>query len=290
MLFNLTHSTRYVYETPVSYCLSEARLTPRSLPNQHVRETGISVDPAPAFLRHREDYFGNRVTVFGVFEQHERFVAAAKSVVDVLPEPVDGTPWESSLSWEETRELLAAAPDEECLKASEFIYDSPLVPTSPELAEYARKTFEPNRPLVDAVKELSHRIHEEFKYQSASTSIDMPLGEVLRQRQGVCQDFSHIMIGALRSLGLSARYISGYVRSGAKFTGAQASHAWASVFVPRGGWVSLDPTNDMIPSESHITLAWGRDYGDVAPVKGITLGGGRQTVEVEVYMRPIEGG
>jgi transglutaminase-like putative cysteine protease len=221
-----------------------------------------------------------------VFEQHERFTTTAKSIVEVkAASDVVAT----DISWEESRDAIAAESDESCLEASEYTFDSPYVPTSAELAEYAQKTFAPKRPLIEAVKELSTRIHTEFKYRPASTSIDMPLSRVLRERCGVCQDFAHIMIGAMRSLRLSARYVSGYVRTGAKFQGAQASHAWVSVFIPGHGWQSIDPTNNLMPSDSHVTLAWGRDYGDVAPVKGITLGGGKHTVEVEVYTVPAEG-
>ena len=282
MLFEVTHTTRYIYETPVTYCINEARLMPRTLPNQQLMQSTIRVEPAPAFLSHRTDYFGNDVTSFGVFEKHERFAATAQSLVEVRP---DVPLADSSVPWEDVRERIAAQSGAACLEASEFTYDSPFVWTSAELAEYAGKTFEPGRPLMDAVRELSHRIHTEFEYKTASTSIDMPLSEVLQKRRGVCQDFAHIMIGALRSLRLSARYVSGYVRPGPKVQGAQASHAWVSVFVPGSGWLSFDPTNDVMPSDCHVTLAWGRDYGDVTPVKGVTRGGGRQTVEVEVYLK-----
>jgi transglutaminase-like putative cysteine protease len=158
---------------------------------------------------------------------------------------------------------------------------------APQLSDYARQVFAPKRPLMDAVQDLTHRIHEDFKYLPKSTSIDIPLAEVLRKRRGVCQDFAHVMIGVLRSVRLAARYVSGYVRPGAKIQGAQASHAWVGVFVPGQGWIDFDPTNDVMVSDSHITLAWGRDYGDVTPVKGFTLGGGGQTVEVEVYVREL---
>ena len=161
-------------------------------------------------------------------------------------------------------------------------------PRDQELFNYASPTFTPGRPLVDALQELSHRIHTEFRYQPKSTSIDMPLIEVLRNRRGVCQDFAHIMIGALRSLRLAARYVSGYLRSGSNYQGFEASHAWVSVFIPGNGWVGFDPTNDVMPSDRHVTLAWGRDFSDVTPMKGITLGGGGQTIEVEVSVRPIE--
>jgi transglutaminase-like putative cysteine protease len=281
MELRVTHTTRYIYESPVSHGLNEVRLTPRTTLQQQVLQTDIRIEPTPSFLQRRKDYFGNDVTSFAVFEKHDRFEATAESVVAVTGAVTHAR---GEIPWETARELLAEPSDDACLEASEFVYNSPYVAASNELANYARATFEPNRPLVEAVCELSHRIHSEFEYQPKSTSIDMPLSVVLRNRRGVCQDFAHVMIGALRSLRLAARYVSGYVRPGAKVQGAQASHAWVSVFVPGDGWCCFDPTNDVIPSDSHITLAWGRDYGDVTPVKGVTLGGGGQHVEVEVYV------
>ena len=284
MLFEITHTTRYSYEAPVSQCLNEVRVTPRVLPVQEVRQTEIVVEPSPAFLHHRKDYFGNDVSTFAVFEKHDQLTAAARSLVEVKAEADAVQP---SLSWENARDLVAVQDDGTCLEASEFIYPSPYVPASAGLSGYARDTFAADRPLLEAAKELSHRIYSEFKYDPKSTSIDIPLADVLRNRRGVCQDFAHVMIGSLRSLRLPARYVSGYVRSGAKFQGAQASHAWVSVFFPGTGWLNFDPTNDLMPSDSHVTLAWGRDYGDVTPVKGVTLGGGGQTVAVEVYMKSV---
>ena len=284
MLYEVTHTTRFMYESPVSRCLNEVHLTPRQLPFQQVRQSSIQVDPAPAFLRHRKDYFGNDVSTFAVIDVHHSLSTTAKSVVDVsgeLPE------MDSGISWEDARDAIAAAEDESSLEASEFLYPSPYVPAVAELGAFLREPFTPGRPLLDAAAELSHRIHSEFKYQPKVTSIDIPLADVLRRRHGVCQDFSHVMIGVLRSLRLAARYVSGYVRSGAKVQGAQASHAWVSVFVPAMGWISFDPTNDVMPTDKHITLAWGRDYGDVTPVKGVTLGGGGQTIAVEVYVKAI---
>jgi len=284
MIFHVTHTTRYIYETAVSHGLNEARLTPRRFPGQEVRETALRVHPKPAFMHQRKDYYGNDVTAFEVLEKHDRLEATAESTVEVTSELSGPLP---SISWVEARQLIAAESDPAFIEASEFIHNSPYVPAAPQLNDYARKTFAPERPLLECVQDLSHRIHEEFKYRPKSTSIDVPLTDVLRKRQGVCQDFAHVMIGALRSVRLAARYVSGYVRPGPKVQGAQASHAWVAVFVPGNGWWSFDPTNDVMVSDSHVTLAWGRDYGDVAPVKGITLGGGGQTVEVEVYVRPL---
>ena len=285
MNYEVTHTTRYTYEAPVSQCLNEVRLTPRARPTQEVIVSSLQVDPAPAFVYQRTDYFGNDVSTFGVFETHEKLTATARSRVELKPSRLAENT--ATLGWQDARGQIAAQADETCLLASEFIYESPYIPLSPELAAYARESFSADRPLIEVVTEVSHRIHEEFKYQPLSTSIDIPLVDVLRNRRGVCQDFAHVMIGTLRSQRLAARYISGYVRSGRDVQGAQASHAWVSVFFPGAGWIDFDPTNDVMPSESHVTLAWGRDYGDVTPVKGVTLGGRGQSVEVEVYVKPV---
>jgi transglutaminase-like putative cysteine protease len=285
MLFHITHTTRYLYQAPVLHCLNEVRLTPRGLPGQDVRESRIRVVPEPAFMYRRKDYYGNDVTSFEVLEKHERLEAIAEGIVEVRR---GATEPESSISWEEARDVIGVPRNLADLEASEFLYDSPYVPAVASLSGYAQKTFVPQRPLLEAVMDLMHRIHADFKYHPKSTSIDVPLADVLRNRRGVCQDFAHVMIGALRSVRLAARYVSGYVRPGPRVQGAQASHAWVSVFLPGNGWIGFDPTNDLLVSDSHITLAWGRDYGDVTPVKGITLGGGGQTVEVEVYVQPLD--
>jgi transglutaminase-like putative cysteine protease len=283
--YQVTHITRYTYEAPVAQCLNEVRLTPRSLPYQSVSQSVIRSDPEPSSYDRRKDYFGNDVTSFAVFEKHDRLVATATSVVDVRPHAAEGA---SAISWDRARDLFAEPSDGPLLEAFEFIFDSPFISAGRDLAEFARPSFAAGRPLAEALKEFSHRIHTEFSYEPESTSIEMPLIDVLKRRRGVCQDFAHIMIAGLRSLRLPARYVSGYIRSGGRIQGAQASHAWVSAFVPGSGWLSFDPTNDLIPSESHITLAWGRDYGDVTPVKGITLGGGGQVVDVEVFVKPEE--
>ena len=285
MIYRATHVTRHIYEEPVAQSVNELRLTPRSFGRQRVREARIRVEPEPALWKTRRDWFGNEVTTFSIFEPHDRFTVTATSLVEVEPARMPVLP---TLRWEEAREILAAGADDPALEASEFVYDSPYIKASLELAEYARPSFPAGRPLVEALEDLSRRIHREFKYEPKATSIDMPLEEVFAGRKGVCQDFAHVMIGALRSLRLAGRYISGYLRSGANYQGAEASHAWVSAFVPGTGWLHFDPTNDMIPSDGHVTLAWGRDYGDVTPVKGVTLGGGAQLVEVAVRVSPTE--
>jgi transglutaminase-like putative cysteine protease len=282
MLFQVTHTTRYSYQNPVSHSLNEVRLTPRQVAGQEVRKTEIRVQPEPAFMHHRTDYFGNDVASFELFERHDYLEVTAESLVDVRHEVIDPLP---SISWEEARKRISSQTDGAHIEAREFIYSSPYVPAAPQLYEYARKTFAPGRDLLEAAQELTHRIHEEFKYRPQSTSIDVRLSDVMRHRRGVCQDFAHVMIGALRSHQLAARYVSGYVRPGPRVQGAQASHAWVSIFFPENGWLGFDPTNDLMVSDNHVMLAWGRDYGDVTPVKGISLGGGGQTVKVEVYVQ-----
>lgn len=285
MLYRAVHATRYRYAASVSQCQSEVRLTPRSLPWQTVLESSIETTPAPAWLGARTDYFGNDVRMFWIGERHDRFSTVATSRVRLEPRPALTT---EGTAWEDARDVLATHATLEELEAFEFVFDSPYVAAAPALAEFARPSFEPGRPMLPAVEELSHRIHEEFTYKPASTSIDTPLLETLRMKRGVCQDFAHVMIGSLRSLGLAARYVSGYLRSGADHQGAEASHAWVGVFIPGIGWVDFDPTNDLRPDTDHVTLAWGRDYADVTPLKGIALGGGKQVVDVDVRVQPID--
>jgi len=284
MLYRITHTTRYAYPSLVTQCFTEVRLKPRAMPGQQLREYALEVNPVPAFLQERRDYFGNEVSTFAVFERHDRFAATASSVVEVQPRNGELYP---SPTWESVRDLLAVPLDRESIAAAEYIFDSPFISTFGGLRQYASSIFTPARPLLSAVEELTRRIHDEFTYQSRSTRIDTPLSEILLNRRGVCQDFAHLMIGALRSYGLSARYVSGYIRSGPRLQGAAASHAWVAVFDPKNGWLGFDPTNNMCTSDAHITLAWGRDYGDVTPVKGLTVGGNGQSVEVDVRVQPL---
>jgi transglutaminase-like putative cysteine protease len=284
MRYKATHTTRYLYDASVSQCQSEVRLTPRMLPWQALIESRIQTTPEPASVERHKDYFGNEVTTFTILERHDRFATVATSVVEVQPR----TAVPSSPAWEAVRDELAAHARPDTLEAFEFVFDSPFVTAGAELRAYAAPSFPGGRPLLESVDDLAHRIHTEFTYEPSTTHIDTPLLETLRTRRGVCQDFSHVMIGALRSMRLPARYVSGYLRSGADYQGSEASHAWVSVYLPGAGWIDVDPTNDVRPGTGHLTLGWGRDYGDVAPVKGIALGGGHQVVQVEVRVDPIE--
>jgi len=284
MRYRATHATRYRYDATVSQCQSEVRLTPRALPWQALIESRIEATPGPSSVEAHKDYFGNDVTTFTILESHDRFNIVATSIVEVQPRPAAV----GDMPWEAVRDELGVHARPETLEAFEYVFDSPFVAVGAELAAYARPSFPAGRGLLDAVDDLSHRIHAEFKYEPNTTSIDTPVLEALKTKRGVCQDFSHVLIGALRSQRLAARYVSGYLRSGADYQGAEASHAWVSVYLPGTGWVDVDPTNDVRPATGHLTLGWGRDYGDVTPVKGIALGGGQQLVEVEVRVEPID--
>ena len=283
MRYRATHTTRYAYQAAVSQCQSEVRLTPRALPWQTLVESRIQTTPEPVSIERHKDYFGNEVTSFTIVESHDHFITVATSVVDVAERQL---PAAAGPPWEDVRDDLAAHAGPEALEAFEFTLASPYVATDARLADYARASFAAGRGIAEAAEDLAHRIHTDFRYEPKATRIDTPVLEAFAARRGVCQDFTHVMVGALRSIGLAARYVSGYLRSGAKYLGAEASHAWVSVFVPGSGWFDFDPTNDVRPGTGHITLAWGRDYGDVAPVKGIALGGGSQVVEVEVRVEP----
>ena len=285
MRYRATHATLYRYDATVSQCQSEVRLTPRALPWQALIESRIEATPGPSSVEAHKDYFGNDVTTFTILESHDRFSIVATSVVEVQPRPV---PAVGDTPWEAVRDELAAHARPDTLEAFEYVFDSPFVPVGAELAAYARPSFATGRGLLDAGEDLSRRIHAEFKYQPNTTSIDTPVLEALKAKRGVCQDFSHVMIGALRAQRLAARYVSGYLRSGADYQGTEASHAWVSVYLPGTGWVDVDPTNDVRPATGHLTLGWGRDYGDVTPVKGIALGGGHQLIDVEVRVEPID--
>jgi len=293
MRFQIQHRTTYVYSDAVSTSHSEAHLVPRSLPGQACRSSELVIDPAPADYRERFDYFGNRTSYFSLHQPHWSLQVSATSIVDVAdgaPDPTDPLPGLADVgpSWQEARRLLRTEPDPELLTARQFTLDSPLVTTSAALAAYARPSFPAGRPLIQAILDLSRRINSDYAYVPGATTIATRLDEVLDRRQGVCQDFAHLAIGCLRSMGLPARYVSGYLETDPppgreRLLGADASHAWLSVHVPGHGWLDVDPTNDQRPSGRHITTAWGRDYSDVTPLKGVVFSpGGHHSLEVAV--------
>jgi transglutaminase-like putative cysteine protease len=288
--YRVRHLTSYAYEETVSVSQNEVRLLPRELPHQRVRGAALRVDPSTGPVPVETDYFGNATCFFTLAEPHIRMQVEAASEVEVvapgLPDPAD-TP-----AWELRRDRARCDLSEAGLAAHEMVFESPYVALVPEVAAYAAPSFPPGRPVLEAALDLMARIHRDFEYRPGATSVDTGLAQLLADRRGVCQDFAHLGIGCLRALGLPARYVSGYLRTeaapgSARLVGADASHAWLALDCGEAGWVDLDPTNDRPAGEEHVTLAFGRDYGDVSPIKGVILGGGEHTLEVSVEVTAL---
>ncbi len=287
MLFRVVHHTEHRYAQPVALCHNETHLRPRAAAHQICRSHVVAVDPEPDRISERVDFFGNPTAYFSVQRSHSCLSVMATSEVEVgSPGRTDGVP---DLPWEEAAEILRHDRDPERIEARQFVLESPLCEAPPELTQYAAPSLCPGRPLLESVTELNARIHRDFAYVPGFTSVMTPLSVVLEHRRGVCQDFAHLAIACLRAHGLAARYVSGYLETlpppgQPKLVGADASHAWFSVYHPAAGWFDFDPTNDHCPDDRHIIVAWGRDYSDVTPLKGVVYGGGKQeaTVSVEV--------
>lgn len=290
MKYLVRHETSYLYSEPVLLCHNEVHLSPRVLSHQSCSFSELNILPEPAVRARRADVFGNSAVFLTIQERHQELRVTGVSSVEVrpmlTPSPALTPPWE------QVRDGLAAEFHGNDFEALQFLYESAHVRPSPILADYALQSFTPGRPILDGALDLTHRIHTEFEYDRTATNMQTSLEEVFTIRRGVCQDFAHLELSCLRSLGLAARYVSGYMLTtpapGAKrLIGADASHAWLAIYCPGFGWVDLDPTNDLIPSDKHVTLAWGRDYADVCPIKGVTLGGGKHSIQVSVDLEPL---
>lgn len=287
--YHIRHRTTYRGAEPISIGHNQAWLRPRDLPYQSCDEFRLRVSPSPSVLTHRLDAFGNDVATFCFNEGYEHLVVEARSVVTL-------TRAEASLagtrSWNEVAQDLHRSTSDADLYALQFLYDSGLVPRLPQAADLGRDLFPAGRPIAEAGHELMQRIHAEFKFAPDATSVQTHVLQVLEKRQGVCQDFAHIMLCVLRSLGVAARYVSGYLRTipppgQPKLIGADASHAWVSVYCGmESGWIDFDPTNNLVPALEHITVAWGRDYADVPPLRGVYVGGSQPHLEVNVDVEP----
>lgn len=294
MRLSVVHETHYRYDSPVVLSHQLLHLTPRVVEGQRLEAHRIEVEPAPGELSSRNDYYGNPVTQVLLAAPHEALTVRATSVVETSPRAAR-IEREQGVPWEELRARLAVLEGEPLLEAAPYLYESPHVETFRELAAFAAPSFEPGRGVLEAAFDLTRRIHAEFAFDSRATTIATPLRELLVHRRGVCQDFAHLMVGALRSLGLAARYVSGYILTTPppgrpRLVGADASHAWVGVYCPLNGWVDMDPTNDCLVDDEHVTLAWGRDFSDVTPMRGVILGGGEQRLAVHVTVTPVPGG
>lgn len=292
MLYRIVHRTEYRYAEPVDLAYHLLHLRPLDGPWQTVHSTAIRCEPEPAGRFEDADHFGNALERVLLDRPHQRFQVTAESVVEVRAPDYGPSP-----SWEAVRDCLSAAsmgrdasvPQSVC----ELLADSTFAPADPVLAAYAVPSFQPGRPILEAAMDLTRRIAADFAYDPTATDVATPVQQVMRERRGVCQDFAHVQIGALRSLGLAARYVSGYLRTYPppglpRLRGADASHAWISVWCGAVGWVDLDPTNALLVGEDHVVLAHGRDFDDVSPVRGVLFGGGPHELSVSVDVMTLD--
>ncbi|WP_374328605.1 transglutaminase domain-containing protein [Azonexus sp.] len=296
--YHVLHETRYDYGSAVSLSQQQLHLAPRFLPWQEVFEQRIDIEPAPTWRSDGEDAFGNPVTWISFHAPHDSLRIRSAMNVAVRPHPVDAKTLAASLPWETVRECLAYdahPPQPEDLDAVRFLFESPHVRVKHELADYAADCFTPGTPVLVGAQRLMAKIFDEFEFDPEATTVSTPVLEVLENKRGVCQDFAHLMIACLRALGLAARYVSGYLLTRPppgkpRLIGADASHAWVSVYAPgtADNWVDFDPTNNLLPDTEHITLAIGRDFSDISPLRGIILGGGGAEPEVAVTVVPLD--
>lgn len=290
MKYKVTHTTTYEYSANVPLSQNETRLTPRNDAGQTCEYHRLAIHPKPAEITKRTDFFGNTVSQFAISAGHRRLRVTAISRIRVhpskLPDPT------TSAAWEQIRDGLDKNLSPAGFGVYQFAFPSPHVECNEELTAYAKESFAPGRPVLEAVVDLTRRINVDIAYDPRATTVSTPVMEVFQHRRGVCQDMAHLQIACLRSIGLAARYVSGYLRTiprdGApRLVGADASHAWLSVFCGQAGWIDADPTNNVLPSSDHLTVAWGRDYSDVCPINGMFVGGGRHTLNVAVKVVPL---
>lgn len=296
MVFSLVHKTSYKYENTVSYCYNLAILKPRSFNGQDLIDYHLEISPKPTTYKENIDFFGNTVIHFSIENQLKELTVTATSKVtrnyeaqkDILSSKLFST-----LTLKEAQEKLKKI-TEENIDAKQFLLDSILIKNiSKEIKAYAAVSFQDDRSVFEASKELMKRIFTDFTFDPSFSTVATPIDEVMKAKKGVCQDFAQLAIACVRSVGLPAKYVSGYIETlpppgKEKLIGTDASHAWFSVFIPDFGWVDFDPTNNQIPKNQHIVTAYGRDYYDVPPLKGVIYGSGKSTLKVAVDLRPFE--
>jgi len=284
--YQISHRTSYEYSSPVIQSNHLLHLAPRAIESQNVLRHNFMIEPAPAWQSNRVDYFGNPMTLISVEEEHSKLSVNSFCEIEVLEVPKPdfkaSAPWESVAGG---RQTLPA-------DIAQYVCASPYAAATQQLFDFARGSFTDEAPLLEGARRLMERINKEFRFDNTTTDVSTPVKQVLEQKSGVCQDFAHLMIAAMRSLGLPARYVSGYIlthppEGQVKLEGTDASHAWVSVWDPHAGWVDFDPTNNLVNSPEHITIAYGRDFDDVSPISGVLLGGGQHTVGVAVTVKPL---
>jgi transglutaminase-like putative cysteine protease len=290
--YRITHRTEYRYAKRVTASYGQLHLLPRELDRQHRRSAMVTLAPSAGVLSDRVDFFGNTVSYFEIHTAHRKLTVTAESVVEVGDHARDLSLL-GARRWEDAVEAVAAGRLPDQLDAAQFALPSPLAAPADRYRDYALESFPAGRPLIECVESLSARIHADFTYKPGSTSVATPLATVFRRRRGVCQDFAHLGIACLRSLGLPARYVSGYLETQPapgrpKLTGVDGSHAWFSVLDPEAGWLDVDPTNDQLANDRYVVTAFGRDYGDVPPLGGVIYTEGKtESLKVAVDVVPV---
>jgi transglutaminase-like putative cysteine protease len=293
MVFKLSHTTSYKYENGVTFCHNIATLKPKTMIGQTLIDYKLEISPTPTEISEKVDFFGNTVTRFSIQKHHNELKVTAISQVlkdssllpNIISNPARHITLQDSL-------VALKGHDTDILDAKQFAFESVLISNiNSEIKDYAEVSFKPNRSVFDASYELMQRIYKDFEFDPEFTNVATPIHEVMKEKKGVCQDFAQIAIACLRSVGLAAKYVSGYIETippagKEKLVGADASHAWFSVYIPTFGWVDFDPTNNQIPKNQHIVVSWGRDYYDVPPLKGVIYSTGKNKMEVSVDIRP----
>lgn len=290
IVYEVSHRTTYRYSTPVALSHHLLHLTPRPCPNQICHRSVLTISPTPTAHTTGVDYFGNPVAFVTLQHQHKKLTLQVRSVIEVIPterpDPEATRPWDAIFG------RLARASDDPSLEALQYAFESPQTRTTEEIRAFSARLFPPGRPVLAGALALTTALHRELTFDTTATTVSTPLAEVWRTRRGVCQDFAHLQIACLRALRIPARYVSGYILTHPpegkdKLIGADASHAWLSVWCDAHGWVDVDPTNNLWVASEHVTLAWGREYSDISPVNGAIFGGGAQAIDVGVDMMPV---
>ena len=292
MNYKIVHKTEYIYYEAISLCHNMARLLPRSTNGQICRKSTVVIDPIPDVINEFEDFFGNKVIYFAIQREHKSLLVTVSSEIERIPvNNFQEIETYGKIAWEEARMQLYQ-PHPDYIEARQFVPETAVTTFDSGITDYALQSFTPGRSVYEAAYELMQRIYKDFKFTPGFTTVATPISEVMKQRKGVCQDFAHVGIACLRSIGLPAKYVSGYIETlpppgVEKLVGVDASHAWFSVFIPNVGWVDFDPTNNAVPSYQHITIGWGRDYFDITPLKGVILSSGPHRLSVSVDVRRV---
>lgn len=290
MLYSVKHTTTYLYHETVPLCHNLAMLAPRDTASQTCRSFQLDISPVAEIIEEYQDFFGNKVFYFVVEQEHEQLSVTTTSIIE---RRLSGLEQQvaSLQSWESVRDMLRSSTGD-LIHEKQYAIPADMTIPSVAIKQYASQSFTPRRPLFEAASDLMRRIYTDFTYTSGFTTVSTPLSVVMKERKGVCQDFAHLGIACLQSMGLAAKYISGYLETTPppgkeKLAGADASHAWFSVYIPEMGWVDLDPTNNKIPDEQYIVIGWGRNYFDIVPLRGVIMSSDQHQLFVSVDVKRI---